>query len=112
MNGVHHLIGDLAWKILTTACQKAVTWFNLANLHYDWSTEVQTDGRRRLWYAPLRELVRQGFLDAYIDLYFSVRGEPRTYRCVMQRVRAADFRRRMSFHVTPKGRAVRRRLLR
>jgi len=94
---------DMQWKLLCTACCKDVDYFNVANLHCDWTGGEQTDKARRLWYSHLSSAVDSKYLTAYIDVYTQSRTDPDLYQASFVPVPQVDFRRRMHFRATPKA---------
>ena len=83
------------------SCLKAPFVINVATLVYDWpdcgdSTSVPFEVSARRWRMPIQTLCHAGILQAYLFR----NPEPSV------KLSRPDFRRRMSFRLTPAGRAL------
>lgn len=94
---------DKEWMILCTACVKNAWYFNIANLHYEWVGGEMTTSKWKAWYKPLKHLVKQKFIKAYIDHYIPTISNPDLFTLSPIEIPKVDFRRRMCFRATRKG---------
>jgi hypothetical protein len=102
-------VSEKKWLVLCTARVASPWYFNVANLHYDWTAGEQTTVARRVWYPTLVQSVEVGLLKAYVDRYIPAAGDRGTFDVLFVEVERVDFRRRMNFRATRKGLAEYRR---
>ncbi len=96
-------INEMEWKILCTACGKNPWYFNIANLHSEWTGGKQTHKVRRLWHKHLISIFNKYLIKAYIDHYTPTKRNPDLFDISYIEVEKIDFRRRMHFRATRKG---------